>query len=135
MGERWKQRFENFEKAYLLLKEVVDAGIADFSDLEQEGVVQRYEYTFELAWKVMKDFMEYQGVQIENSFPRSIIKQGFQAGLIKDVVPWGIMLKDRNILSHRYDETVFRDALARIENMHMSEFSALYEYLKGQRDG
>lgn len=135
MSERWEQRFEHFEKAYLLLKEVVDTGIADLSDLEQEGLVQRYEYTFELAWKVIKDFMEYQGVQIENSFPRSIIRQGFQAGLIKDVVPWELMLKDRNILSHRYDETVFRDTLGRIEDAHMSEFSALYDYLKGQMDG
>lgn len=132
MTERWKQRFENFEKAYKLLKEVVDMGLSTLSDLEQAGTVQRFEFTFELAWKLMKDYMVFQGVDVDTSFPREIIKEAFQSGLIRNDAPWNLMLKDRNILSHRYDETSFHEALMRIETVHFVEISHFYTYLKGQ---
>ena len=59
---RWKQRFENFERAFMLLKEAFEKGIAEMSDLEKEGVVQRFEYTFELAWKTLKDYLIHSGI-------------------------------------------------------------------------
>ena len=61
---RWKQRFQNFEKGFFLLREAVENGPVSLNKLEQEGVIQRFEYTFELAWKSMKDYLEENGVVI-----------------------------------------------------------------------
>ena len=59
---RWKQRFQNFSRAYNLLNSVLEENdIDDLSNLEQEGVIQRFEYTYELAWKTLKDYLEYNG--------------------------------------------------------------------------
>jgi len=54
---RWRQRFENFERAFLLLREAFEKDPAAMSDLEKEGAIQRFEYTFELAWKTLKDYL------------------------------------------------------------------------------
>lgn len=75
---RWHQRFENLERAFRLLQEA--AGRQSLSDLEAEGMVQRFEYTFELAWKTLKDFLELQGFSV--AYPREVIKTAFQVGLI-----------------------------------------------------
>ncbi len=60
---RWKQRFQNFDKAFVLLRSAFDdRNLEDFSDLEQEGIIQRFEFTFELAWKTIKDYLQDNGV-------------------------------------------------------------------------
>ena len=59
MDIRWQQRFNNFKKAFIQLKEAVE--IEHYSSLEKEGLIQRFEYTYELAWKTLKDFLEYRG--------------------------------------------------------------------------
>lgn len=75
---RWKQRFQNYSKAYNLLKEALEAKeLSEYSDLEKEGIAQRYEYTFELAWKVLKDYLLYSGINLEQITPRSVIKEAF----------------------------------------------------------
>jgi hypothetical protein len=76
---RWKQRFENFERAFRLLQEAFEKAPAQMSDLEKEGVVQRFEYTFELAWKTLKDYLVYSGVVFDQITPRNVIKQAFAA--------------------------------------------------------
>ena len=80
---RWKQRFNNFSKAYNLLKSVFEEKkIEDLSLLEREGVVQRFEYTYELAWKTLKDYLECQKAKVE------FIHARYGFGVIKDDVPF-----------------------------------------------
>lgn len=96
---RWKQRFENFKKAFLKLKEAVEK-FTNLDDLSKDGMIQRFEYTYELAWKTMKDFLESR--QVETRFPRDVIKQAFAYGIIDDGEIWMEMHNQRNLLIHTY---------------------------------
>ncbi len=81
---RWKQRFENFSRAFRLLKTALEErSLDEFSDLEQEGLVQRFEFTFELAWKTMKDYLEDSGFQITPVTPKTVIKEAYLPELEK----------------------------------------------------
>ena len=84
---RWKQRFENYEKALFLLREAM-ADIEDLSDLEKEGAVQRFEFTVELAWKTLKDYLEHSGVALAQITPKNVVKQAFSAKIIRDGQLW-----------------------------------------------
>ena len=80
---RWKQRFQNFEKAYLLFEEaLLDRPLKDYSKLEQEGIIQRFEYTFELAWKTIKDKLFYEGY--DEKTPRSVIRRAFEVNMMSE---------------------------------------------------
>ena len=100
---RWKQRFQNYERALSLLREAL-ADIDSLSQLEKEGTVQRFEFTFELAWKTLKDYLMHQGVVLEQITPNTVIKQAFAAKIIQDGQLWIDMLHWRNQMSHTYDE-------------------------------
>ncbi|KZZ12361.1 nucleotidyltransferase, partial [Oleiphilus sp. HI0078] len=97
---RWQQRFKNFQRAFLLLREAVESDIASFSQLEKEGVIQRFEYTFELAWKVLKDKMEFDGIILDQISPKSVVRQAYQSKYINDAETWLRMIGDRNLMSH-----------------------------------
>ncbi|MCF6356627.1 MAG: nucleotidyltransferase substrate binding protein [Draconibacterium sp.] len=126
---RWKQRFQNFEKAFLQLGSAVDK-LQILSDLEKEGLVQRFEYTFELAWKTLKDFLESQNV--EAKFPREVIKKGFQYEIIDDGEIWMDMLEKRNLMMHTYDEKVFNEAIHHISILYFPEIKKIFEFFKSQ---
>ena len=126
---RWEQRFENFEKAFLLLKSPFE-GEGEFSDLEKEGIIQRFEYTFELAWKTLKDYLEFSGIIIEEATPRKVIKQAFKADIIKDGQLWIDMLTERNKLSHTYNPQTFYRAFELIKNEYLNLFDKLYMFFK-----
>ena len=111
LDTRWKQRFQNFEKGFLLLREALENGPGSLNKLEQEGVIQRFEYTFELAWKSIKDYLEENGVVIAPVTPRQVVKDAFAAKLIEDGQIWIDMLDHRNLLSHTYDFSVFEKAV------------------------
>ena len=100
---RWEYRFANFRRAYVLLSGAFDDGVEALSQLEREGVIQRFEYTFELAWLTLKDRLEYDGVALTTVTPRNVIRQAFHAKLIADGDAWIDMLTDRNLMSHTYD--------------------------------
>lgn len=102
---RWIQRYANFHKACRRLLDVTEAGrfIEDLSELELEGLVQRFEYTFELAWKVMQDLLVYKGYEFMQG-PNGTMKMAFEDGLISNHDGWRKMAKSRNTLSHVYDE-------------------------------
>ncbi len=125
---RWKQRMQNFGKALRLLNE--STMLENPSVLEQEGMVQRFEYTFELAWKTMKDLLHEKG--IDSQFPRDVLKSAFQAGLVADGEIWLDMLENRNQLSHTYDEATFTKSVAIIEDKYLPELNTLYHYLETQ---
>ena len=102
---RWMQRYANFHKACSRLLEVTEADrlVDNLSELELEGLVQRFEYTFELAWKVMQDLLVYKGYDFMLG-PNGTMKMAFEDGLITDHDGWRRMAKSRNMLSHVYDE-------------------------------
>lgn len=78
----WKQRFQNFENAYNLLNDACSLNFEELNELEKEGVIQRFEYTFELAWKSLKDKMENDGIVLERISPKNVLRQAFQARYI-----------------------------------------------------
>ncbi len=94
---RWKQRFSNYEKALNRLQKFIDKG--ELSELEERGSIKAFEYTYELAWNTLKDFLEFSGhSDIYGS--RDAIKKAFQLGIIEDGEGWMDMLKSRNRRSY-----------------------------------
>ena len=126
---RWQQRFQNFDKAFILLRSALqDRALNQLSDLEQEGVIQRFEYSYELAWKTMKDYLEAEGLTITPVTPRNVIKEAFAAGIIKDGQVWIDMMLHRNILSHTYDFSKFRTVLEALNNRYLKAMDDLHEW-------
>jgi len=123
---RWKQRFQNFEKALMHLKEAVEK--KNLSDLEKAGTIQIYEFTFELAWKTVKDYLEEKEVVVK--FPRDAIKEGFLYEVIKDGDVWMDMLQKRTLMSHTYDEKNAELAYSLIVNEYFEELFDVYQTLK-----
>jgi nucleotidyltransferase substrate binding protein (TIGR01987 family) len=101
---RWKQRFENYSKALIRLQEALVA-ISKEPDnhLYEMATIQAFEFTIELGWKLLKDYLTFQGVK-EISLPRDVVRQAFQAQLLKDGQTWIDMLEARNKTSHTYDD-------------------------------
>ena len=99
---RWKQRFIHFQKSFQLLENTLE--IKHPSDAERAGLIQFFEISFELAWKVLKDYLEEEGFTIVS--PRDAIKQAFQSGLLSDGHVWIEALKDRNLTVHTYEEKI-----------------------------
>lgn len=127
---RWQQRFENFSRAYFLLESVFkNKKITEFSDLEKEGIVKRFEFTFELAWKTVKDYLEFSGIHLEQITPRQVIKAAFAAGIITDGETWINMLEHRNMMAHTYDAVILEKAVAAIP-VYLSALKQVYELLK-----
>lgn len=119
---RWKQRFNNYLKAFRELKDAVQLAKArDLSKLEKQGVIQGFEYTHELAWNVMKDYLNDQGFQnIIGS--KDATRQAFKSGLITDGEDWMNMIKARNLTSHLYDETLAEDIFRQIADSFYQAF-------------
>lgn len=98
---RWKQRFQNFEKALNHLQSSLN--ISEPNLTEKAGIIQFFEMTYELGWNLLKDYLEHSGFADVKS-PRSAIKKGFEIGLIEDGQSWMELLLDRNLTAHTYDE-------------------------------
>ena len=99
------------------------------SQLEREGVIQRFEYTFELAWNLLKDRLEYDGIALPTVTPRQVIRHAFQAKLIHDGDTWIDMLTDRNLMSHTYDCEKFETVIRKIQRQYLVILGELYERL------
>ena len=119
---RYKQRFENFEKSFLLLAEALD--IDEPSIFEKAGVIQFFEITFELSWKLMKDYLSYIGYEVKS--PREAVKQSFGIELIENGERWLEALADRNLTVHTYDETRADEIYKRIRNIYFELLQNLY---------
>lgn len=102
------------------------------NELEMEGMVKRFEYCMELAWKVAKDYLEYNNVVFQQITPRAVIKEAVAANLIEDGEGWMNALDARNKMSHTYDFEEFEAALMQISAKYMSCFEQLYEILGGE---
>lgn len=120
---RWKQRFSNYTNAFEQLQEAVNlAHERELSMLEKQGLIQAFEYTHELAWNVMKDFLEYQGNQnVKGS--RDAIREAFKVALIEDGETWMETIQTRNATSHGYDKAMAEEVVNTIINDYMGIFS------------
>ena len=127
---RWKQRFSNFEKAYFFLEKAVAQN--SYTELESAGLQQAFEFTFELAWKTLKDFLEAMGV-IKN-FPREVIKEAFASQIIQEGYVWIEMLEKRNELSHTYDLFTANKASQQIRNTFFPAIQQLYLTLQTKKN-
>lgn len=120
---RWQYRFRNFSRAYSRLREAAEDDPGKLSDLEREGLIQRFEYTFELAWKTLKDRLEHDGMRIEPiTTPRKVIRTAYEARLVSDGQAWIDMLEDRSRMSHEYDSEAFEEVA---DNVHRRYLGAL----------
>jgi nucleotidyltransferase substrate binding protein (TIGR01987 family) len=108
---RWKQRFANFTKAFSQLQKFIDKG--KLNEFEEQGLIQCFEYTYELAWNVLKDYLEFLGNQNING-SRTAITEAFRLGIIDDGEGWMEMFKDRNKTSHTYNEETANEIVAHI---------------------
>jgi nucleotidyltransferase substrate binding protein (TIGR01987 family) len=124
---RWKQRFANFEKAFLVFKSAV--AIQAPNDLEKEGTVQRFEFTHELAWKVMKDYLEYEGYKnIVGS--RTATKEAFNKNLLSDGQEWMNMIESRNETVHTYRKEILETEYRKITVIYFPLMEAFYNKMK-----
>jgi nucleotidyltransferase substrate binding protein (TIGR01987 family) len=128
---RWQQRFVNFEKAFKQLENAINR-FDNLDDLSKEGLVQRFEYTFELAKNTIKDFIESKGET--DKYPRDIIKKAFQLQIIENGETWIEMLEKRNIMSHTYNETTFLEIVTTIKDKYFAEIEKLYQFFKKENE-
>lgn len=126
---RWQQRFLNFERVFLLLKDAIEQNPAQLSHLEKEGIVQRFEYTFELAWNVLRDRMEHDGITLDQISPRGVIRQAFEAKYISDAQNWLKMTTDRNLMSHTYDFAKFESVIQSVRDTYLPMLETWYKTL------
>ena len=122
---RWRQRFENYKKAFAQLQGAVNQyKEKGLNELEKQGLIQSFEYTFELAWNLMRDYLIYQGIsEIRGS--RDAIRLSFKYGLIENGENWMKMLSARNLTSHTYNEKVVQDLIKEITEIYYEEFKGL----------
>ena len=130
---RWRQRFQNFLRAFKLLRSAFeDRDIENYSDLELEGIIQRFEYTFELAWKTFKDYLDDSGILIKEASPRKVIKECASSGIFNEasINPeiFLDMMLTRNNLSHTYDFEIFKQAVKKIKEQYLKELENEYFY-------
>ncbi|NWG31089.1 MAG: nucleotidyltransferase substrate binding protein [Rhodocyclaceae bacterium] len=121
---RWKQRLANYQRAYAQLAEAVALSqTRPLSRLEQQGLIQAFEFTQELAWQTMKDYFAYQGIS-DITGSRDAIRAAFKAGLIEDGDGWMDTIQIRNRSSHTYDEATAKALAATITQRYLPLFEA-----------
>ncbi len=105
---RLNERFEAFSMALNRLKEAIDMYKKENNAILLDGTIQRFEFTVELAWKTIKEYLEYEKLGEFNS-PRSVVKEAYRLNLIENGEKWLDMLDDRNLTSHTYDENTAKE--------------------------
>lgn len=125
------QKFENYEKALARLGE----GLEKFNktdDLQRDGLIQRFEFTFELAWKTLKSLFEDEGLIGMNS-PKTVLREAFSAGLIQDEEIWLSMLHDRNSTAHMYSEKIAIEICNNITSKYISVMNELMGQIQAKK--
>ncbi|MEF9934748.1 MAG: nucleotidyltransferase substrate binding protein [Clostridium sp.] len=128
MSKKLEERARDFTNALNRLEEATNKDLND--DIIIDGIIQRFEFTFELGWKMMKLYLEDQGVVDEALAPRSTIKCGFKYKVIDDSQVWIDMMLDRNRTSHMYDEELAVSIVTRVKESYIAQFKKLLEYIK-----
>ena len=128
--QRWRQRFQNFSNAYQTLCRVLERYEGNQEDeVTQMALVQAFEFTFELAWNTMKDYLENEGYdEVKNS--KQTIRTAFQAELILDAETWMGSIEKRNLASHAYNSVILGETIAFIHKEFSPIVKKLHEDLK-----
>lgn len=125
--ERLYEKLNDYKRASSRLHEATKIQLDD--DIVYDGVIQRFEFTFELSWKLMKMFLEYAGIT-EIKSPRSAIREAYTYGLIEDGEQWIDMMVDRNKTSHQYDEDEAKLIYEKIKDNYTHLLSDLCQRLE-----
>jgi len=129
---RWKQRLVNFKRAFSRLDEaVLLSQQRALSDLERQGLIQAFEFTHELAWNLMKDWLDYQG-NVDISGSRDATREAFRMGLIQDGEIWMEMIRGRNQSSHTYNLKTALEVAEAIEKRYWKAFQHFLESMEGR---
>ncbi len=132
---RWIQRFENYQKALSRLAAAVELSRErPLSDLEQQGLVQAFEFTHELAWNCLKDFLESRGTA-DLFGSKDATREAFAGGLIENGEVWMSMIRHRNLSTHTYNEETVKEIAASITSDYIAEFGKLQTRLMGFKEG
>ena len=126
---RWKQRFENYQKAYCRLEEAINT--KDLNELERNGLIQRFEFTLDLAWKVLKDYLQYKGFAFKPS-PKDTLRVAQQSEYITYAQELIDGLDIRNELSHDYSGEKFTTAEKIFREETFVALKKLYGFFKGE---
>lgn len=128
---RWKQRFDNYQRALHQLTLAVQLmETRPLSNLEQQGLIQGFEFTHELAWNVLKDYLEMEGIQgLVGS--RSTVREAFKRGLVTEGDVWMDMIEKRNLSSHTYNPSVANTLADAIQHRYHPAFVSLQARLSG----
>lgn len=128
MGKKLDERKQDFFKALKKLEEALTKDLSD--DIIVDGIIQRFEFTFEQSWKVMKLYLEDQGILDEALAPRSTIRCAYKHKLISDGDIWIEMMLDRNRTSNMYDETTALNIVKLVKEKYVYEFNKLKDFLE-----
>ena len=126
---RWKQRFENYQNAFFSLKEAIDQHKNTKDELIKAGIIQRFEFSHELSWNVMKDFLVYEGIN-DVIGARSAVRQALNKGLITNGELWMKMIETRNSTVHAYDEKILSIEYNKIVNSYFILLQEFYYKMK-----
>lgn len=125
------QKVENYQNALKRLEEAITRYQAAPGDtLYRDGLIQRFEFTFELAWKSLKEYMEDQGMVMTIISPRSVLKEAYAAGMIDNPDIWNEAVDSRNLMSHIYDEETAISIADRVSSEFIVPLTALAEFYK-----
>lgn len=128
---RFKQRFENFEKAQTTFDEMIMLIKSEPNNKAYKmAVIQAFEMSMELAWKTLKDYLNYLQYNVQS--PRDVIKQAFAIEIIENGEVWLSMLEDRNLTSHAYDETKADEIVNKIVNEYYKNLNEIKIFFKGK---
>lgn len=134
MEKRWVQRFENYKQALINFEETVDCIKKEgLSKIYTMALIQAFEIVFELAWKTIKDYLEFSGITVNT--PREVIKEAFSVNIITDGQMWINMMEARNKTSHTYKEEFAKELCQDILNNYAQKFIDLEFFLEGKIDG
>jgi nucleotidyltransferase substrate binding protein (TIGR01987 family) len=129
---RWQQRFGNIRQALARLREAVELSQQrSLSDLERQGLIKAFEFTHELSWKTLKDFLVSRGVS-DLFGSRDTTREAFAQGLINDGETWMEMIRHRNLSAHTYDEATVLEIVAAVVTSYLDAFEELETRLQAQ---
>jgi nucleotidyltransferase substrate binding protein (TIGR01987 family) len=136
-AERYQQRFQNFSSVInLLASNLKDKQLTDYNDLEQEGLIVRFDLAFELMWKLLKDYLESEDVEIGLISPKNVLRVAASSGLLPEIGADGEILlaahNARNVLTHVYDFENFQWLLAEIQAKYVPEMMKVERYFEGR---
>lgn len=122
-------KLHNYEQALTRLEEAVNE--TNVNQYVYDSAVKRFEFVYELAWRLMKAFIEYKG-GAEPKFPRDVFREAFAGGIISDGDIWLEMMKDRNLTSHTYDDEHAHEVYSRVKALYIVQYQTMRDYIKGE---